>query len=177
MEAVGLKEFLLEQRDKEDFGLYLYFLSLCYSWAFRKALLKHSSLVSSYSTDEEGKAHVSTLGPESEIGEKHCLHLRRLAQYWQLLLGRDGDGDGEFWGQVWWLYDTTSLSPLKCEDFLFPGIFEASTYSSILFKKILNIFWSLYYICVYFTCLQFGNHNKGYFCAVIFLRILEFYKS
>lgn len=87
MEAVGLKEFLLEQRDKEDFSLYLYFLSLCYSRALRKALFKHSSLVSSYSTDEERKAHVSTLGPESETGGKHCLHLRRLAQYWQLFLG------------------------------------------------------------------------------------------
>lgn len=33
--AVGLKEFLLEQRDKEEFRLYLHFLSLYYSRVFR----------------------------------------------------------------------------------------------------------------------------------------------
>lgn len=47
----SLKEFLLEQKDRENFSLHLHFLSFCYSWAFRKVLFKHSSMVSSGRTD------------------------------------------------------------------------------------------------------------------------------
>lgn len=67
--ADGLKEFILERRGKESFSLHLHFLSLCYSWAFRKILFKHSSTISSCSTDYEGRFMCLHLD-QKEMGKK-----------------------------------------------------------------------------------------------------------
>lgn len=83
--ASSLKEFLLEQEDRENFSLHLHFLSFCYSRAFRKVLFKHSSMVSSGSTTRR-EAPVSALGPKVKWGRSTPFHLLRRAQWWQLFL-------------------------------------------------------------------------------------------